>query len=367
VDDEPPRTETYPRDRRGYQSGPDLITALGIGGKGIAIPMLAAQDSFVFGRAATCDLRADEKYLAGMQARIDRVLNSSAGIRVVNVSNGKNDIVYNGEVAVSEFVMGAGEWFVIGDTRYYALNEEMRLARPTMLEVFGVRHHDQIDDLLVTAVRDSARHVLLTGELGCDQERLGRVIHQVSHRRHNRFYPLPERPKLDSAVRQDIRDAANGTVLVQLHQRGKLDERLVATLVDSEANLRLIICAHSRDKAEASFPVAVTNNAKEIAIPPLRKRTGAEIQELLDQWFIARRSHVRFAALRPEVRACLLSHPWPENLQELREAADNFAQLAHYRSGRQVSQSSQITRGKLRSWQRKLNLKLKFPIIPDET
>jgi hypothetical protein len=290
-------TKTYPRDRRRYQSGPDMVTAIGVFGKSVTLPMLAGQDSFTFGHADRCDLRTDEPYLAPVHARIDRIANSRARIRVTNVSSGKNDIVYNGEVAELEFEIGAGEWFEIGDSRYYALNEEMRLSRPTVMEVLGGRQHEAIDDLLVAAVRESGRHILLLGENGCEQESLGRVIHQVSHRRHNRFFPLPERAKLDAATRDDLSDACNGSVLVHLHQKGKLDERLVAALVAPEAKLRLIICVRSPDKAEASFSTNLVSDAKKIRIPPLRERV-AEIPELLDRWFIARRSPLRFAALR---------------------------------------------------------------------
>ena len=362
---EVPGTVTYPRDQRGYQCGSDPIAAIGVFGKGIALPMLLAQDSFVLGRAAICgDLRVDEQYLASMHARIDRVVGSRASIRVTNVSNGKNDIVYNGDIAEQGFEMGAGEWFMIGETKYFALNEEMRLARPRLMEVLGAQQHNAIDDLLISAVRESARHILLVGEPGCDQDRLGRVVHEVSHRRHNRFHVLPEKAKLDSGTRQDIQRANSGTILVQLPSKGKLDQRLVAALVDPAAKLRLIICAYSRNKAEASFPPDVIKDAKAIAIPPLRERTNEELQELLDQWFIARRSELRFSALRPEVREGLLSHTWPDNLKELREAADHFARLAHYRSGRQADRDSQLTRGKLRGWIKRLHLKLKFPLIP---
>jgi len=339
-----------------------LVTAMGVFGRGLSLAMLVGQDSFTLGRAEHCDLRVNNKYAAHVTARLDRIVNSRASLRVTNVSSGKNDIVYNGEIAESGFEMGAGEWFEIGDTRYYAQNEEMRLARPKVMEALGVRQHDAIDDLLIASVRDSARHVLLLGEPGCDQEALGRVIHQVSHRRHNRFYPMPERGRLDSTTRQELRDSCNGTVLVHLHQKGKLDGRLVAALVDPDARVRLVLCARSFDKAEASFPVAIVNDAKKVAIPPLRERT-AEIPELMDQWFIARRSQLRFHALRQELRASLESYLWPENLKELRETVDNLARLAHCRSGRQAEREFQLTRGELRGWTRRLNLRLTFPLL----
>jgi transcriptional regulator with AAA-type ATPase domain len=150
-----------------------------------------------------------------------------------------------------------------------------------------------------------------------------------------------------------------------MHQKGKLDARLVAVLVDPDARLRLVLCARSLDKAEASFPAAVINDAKKIKIPPLRER-AAEIPELMDQWFIGRRSQLRFHALREELRATLQTHAWPENLAELREAVDNLAKLAHYRSGRQAERESQLTRGELRGWTRRLKLKLTFPLLSDK-
>lgn len=358
-------TETYPRELRRYQSGSDPIAALGVVGTGIALPMLAVQDSFTLGRAATCDLSVDQRYLASVHARIERIVSSSASVRVTNVSNGKNDIVHNGAIAALSFTMGAGEWFAIGDSRYYALNEEMRLKRITVMERLGIRQYRTVDEFLIAAVKDSARPILLLGEPGCDQERLGRVIHQISHRRHNTFDVLPDRARLDSATRETIFEARSGTVLVHLHHRGKLDARLVEALARQDADLRLIVCARSLDKVEASFPASLVSDAKKIMLPPLRER-ASEIPELLDRWFITRHAPLRFAALRKGLRDTILSYTWPENFQELAKTAEYLVQLARCRSGRQAIKDSLVTRAELRSWTTKLQLKLEFPLVPDK-
>jgi len=359
----PDRTDTYPRERRRYQSGVDPITALGVLGTDIVLPMLAAQFEFTLGRAATCDLRVDQKYLASIHARIERILVSShATIHITNVSSGKNDIVYN-EVASKDFAIGAGEWFQIGETKYYALNEEMRLAWPKVMEILGIRHIAATSELLIAAARDSARHVLLLGEPGSDQERLGRLIHQVSHRRHNQFLALsePELPKLNSTRREDLQDACGGTVLVPLYDRGKLHERIVAMLTHPGADLRLIICARSLDKVDASFPSNLVHDAKEIVIPPLRQRKS-EIPELVNQWSIAEHSSLRFSTLRDELRESILSYAWPENLRELRTLAGILTLLAHCRSPYQATKEFRISRGTLRGWSRKLDIKIAFPL-----
>ena len=363
-------TETYPRDRRRYQSGVDPITALGILGTDLVLPMLAAQLEFTLGRAATCDLRVDSKhlasrYLASFHARIERIpVSSQATIRVIDVSSGKNDIVYN-EVASKEFAIGAGDWFQIGETRYYALNEEMRLAWPKVMQILGIRHVAAISDLLVAAVRDSARHMLLLGEPGCDQERLARLIHRVSHRRHNQFHALPEQPKLTSTRHQDIQDTCSGTMLVHLYHKGKLHQRIVEMLLAPAADLRLIICARSPDKADASFPSDLLHDAKQIKIPSLRQRKS-EIPELLDQWFIARHSLLRYSALRDELRAGIMAYTWPENLRELRDLASMLCRLASCRSVRKAMAECQVSRGELRSWEKKFNTTLQFPLVASE-
>ncbi len=327
--------------------------------------MLATEPSFTFGRADTCELRVDHKHVARFQARIDRIASARASLRVVDISNSKNDIVPNGEVAESEFVMGAGDWFQIGESRYYAMNDEMRSARSVVMDVLGIGQHDAIDDLLIAAVKDSSRHMLLVGEPGCDQERLGRVIHQISHRRHRRFHPIGKDPKLDSVMRQTLADTCHGTLLIPLYQRGKIDQRFVAAAIRPEAGLRLIVCALSPAKIESSFPAEVLQHAKQIRIPPLRER-ASELPQLLDKWLVARRSSLRFAALRPELQQSLTAHTWPENLQELRETADRLAELAHYRSGYQVAKNSSVPNTSLRRWAKRLGLALKFPLVPDK-
>jgi hypothetical protein len=357
----PDRTDSYPRDRRRYQSVVDPITALGVLGTDIILPMLAAQSEFTLGRGAACDLRVDRKYLAAIHARIGRIpVSSHATIRVTDVSSGKNDIVYN-EVASKEFAIGAGEWFQIGDTRYYALNEEMRLAWPNVMEILGIRDIAATSDLLVAGVRDSTRHVLLLGEPGSELERLGRLIHQVSHRRHNQFHALPELPALNDTRRHDLHDARGGTVLVPLYQRGKLHERIVAMLTNPDAGLCLIISARSLDKVDASFPSDLVHDAKKIEISPLRQRKN-EIPELLDQWSVADRSSLRFTNLRDELRDSILSYAWPENLRELRIFATILIQLAHCRSPHQATKEFQISRGTLRGWGKKLNTIIKLPL-----
>jgi len=335
-------------------------------GTGIALPMLAAQICFRLGRAKTCNLRVIQKHLASMHARIERMTNPLGSIRVVNISSGKNDIVLHGEIAEADFLMKVGDWFEIGESRYVALSDEMRHARSIAMEILGIEQHGPIDDLLIAAVNDASHHILLIGENGCEQERLGRVIHHVSHHRHNYFGTMPRSASLDDETGQLVRDCRNGTLLISLYQRGKLDERLVAAITDPAMMPRLVICAPSRKKIEASFPRGITNHATEIQIPALRERV-AEIPDLMDQWFAERGSPLRFGLLQAKVREALQAYGWPKNLRELRESADHFMELANYQSAHQVATKSSLTRGIRRGWMKRLKISLEFPLIPGET
>ncbi len=373
------RTETYPRALRVYSSGPDVVLGLGIGGTGKVLTMAARQDSFLLGTAENCDLHVDYRYHAGMHAQLDRIADT---VRVKNISTDKkNDIVCNGEVALREFTMGVGSWFEIGDIRYYALNEEMLMSRPEVLDIIGMRQHNTVDEIMSAAVKDSARPILLIGEPGCDQGRLASLIHKISYRRRHGFLELPEklpeksdkpekaaeRARLITGLHRSIEGAAHGTVVAHLYQRGRLDDALTAQLVRPELHLRLVVAVESPSKVPYSFPDLV-GRAQEIELPSLRSRAD-EIPLLLDKWFVVRRSSLRFARLRPGLREDLLSHSWPQNLAELRQTADILSVLGHYRRLWQAVRDpnlTTLTRGRLRAWVNRTNIsELELPLIPD--
>jgi hypothetical protein len=357
-------TETFPSSERGYFGGTHQVTALGIHGTGIELAMLAGRAAFTLGRAESCDLRAERRYLAPTHARIERLSNSNY-LRITNISSGKNEIAFK-NAAQKEFHIGPGDTFQIADTTYYALTEEMRLARPIAMEVFGAKRYAAIDDLLIAAVADSDRHIVLLGHAGSDQERLGQAIHEVSLRRGNRFVLVPPTHKPRSADLQTIRDARGGTILIWLPIKGKFDPQFTLAVLQPQARVRLIICAHSLNKADASFPAAVVSEAKQIAITPLHERRN-EIARLLDHWFVECRSVLRFAALTEPNRDTLLAYRWPGNLQELRAAADHLVHLAHYRSERQAANDTHTSRSASRRWRKSLGLRLPLLTTPMQT
>ena len=353
------RTETYPSDQRGrYLGGMNLVTALRIHGSLIELPLLAGQEVITLGRKG--DLRVEHRYLASIHVRFERV---GDYLRAENVSTDKKNPLIFEHHEVTECYLKPGDQFQIGDTIYYALDQEMRLARRWVAEILGT-NDAVVDDCLITAAVEPDRHVVLLGETGGDQERLGRAIHWASTRRRNPFWSVPPTNKLGGADLQAIRGARDGTLLIWIPTRGKFDPAFVAQAVAPEAGVRLIICAHAPDKIYYSFPAAVVETAKRITIEPITARKD-EIAVLLDRWFIERRSSLRFRALAPEVQDKLLSYTWPNNLQELSTAAEYLVLLTYYKSEREAERDTTLTRAASRAWRKRLMLPL--PLVPDET
>jgi hypothetical protein len=345
----------------GTYYGIDPITALRIYGTEIEFPLLAGQAVFTLGRSAHCDLRADLRYLAAVHVRIERVAHQD-WLRVTDVSSGKNPIIFKSR-RQQEFYMRPGDSFRIGKTVFYALGDEMRLARPTAMEVLGARHHAELDDLLIAAVLNADRHVVIIAEPGNDQERLGQAIHMASPRRRHLFKVIPPESGPGGISLQMVRDARGGTMLIWLPPKRRFDPTALAWMLAPEASLRLILCAPSIGKMNASFPPAVVGGAHEIAIASLRERTE-EIPQLLDYWLVSIRSQLRFAALTASAQQKLRAYAWRGNLQELRVAADHLAQLAHFRSERQATSDTEITRSASRSWRKRLGLSLPLTTLP---
>jgi len=323
--------------------------------------MMLSKPAFTFGREELCDLHVDNEFAARLQARLERERTyARQSLRVTDISSGRNDLVFE-KVACKEFCMGAGDGFDINKVHYFAMTEQMQEARSELAEVLGMGQYKVIDDFIISAVKDPLHHVLLLGEPGCDQTRLAQMIHFISHRRQRPFLALPKEPQLDSALRQALLNAASGTVLVPLFQRGALEKDLVDEVLTPQLDLRLVICASTPGKIPASFPPEALQKAHVVRLPPLRERT-TELPPLLDTMFVARRSALRFAHLRPELRQGLMEYDWPANLHELRKNADRFVLLAPFESRQQAIEHSGLSDGSLRRWAKRLNLLLKFPI-----
>lgn len=352
----PLRTETLPQSKRNGLDGPDAITALRIRGVDLEYVMLAGQSRFALGSLASCEIFIDRRYVSSLHAMLERRENR---IRVIDVS--KNGLVFRGRFE-KQFDIGPGDSFNIGETTCYALNDEMRLARPVLTEVLGAQRFETIDDLTMVSVHGD--HVLVLTEPGNDQERLARAIHSASLRRRHHFVKaIPnEDGRLD---RQLIRYAERGTLWLDLEPaRVNIEPEFVEQLLLPDANARVVISARTLDIARKSVGIELVGRAHQVAIPPLRERAG-EIATLLERSFIDRRSSLRLADFTEGNQAALLSYEWPRNLEELRDTADRLVQLTPFTKERAAAIALKIPRTTLQRWLDSLGLELPLLRHPD--
>jgi hypothetical protein len=354
----PVRTDTYPSDQRAsYLAGVDLVTALRIRGALIELPLLVGQLVFTLGREG--DLRVDHKYLASLHVRLERV---GAYVRVENISaDRKNPIIFDNR-EVSECYIKPGDQFRIGDTVYYAVNDEMRVARRTISEILGETADARVDDCLIAAASDANKHIVVVGQPGSDQERLGTAIHLASTRRRN-SNPVIQASRVPGSVDpQCLRDARDGTLMIWLPKKGRFDTKFAEHVNESEIRCRLIIFTPAAGRVVASFPSLNLDNAKWITIPTISTRKD-ELAVLMDRWFVEQRSPLRFRMLSPKIQEKLLVYRWPNNLHELREAVDNLILLTHYKSEREAANDTSLTRSESRTWRKRLKLPLPITTI----
>lgn len=356
------RTETYPPDKRGaFLGGTNPTTAIRIFGEGRELPLLPGQRVTTLGRNG--DLCVDHRYMSSVHARLEQV---SGYLRVENVSTDRKNPIFFQRREVTECYLQPGDQFQIGDTVFYTLDDEMRVARRVMGEILGETNHALVDDCVITAAVDPDRTIVLQGPTGGEQERLGNAIHWSSARRRHQFREVAPTSVRGAADLQKLRDARDGTLLIWLPTKGRFDPAFVEQAVAADAKARLIICTHAPGKVAKSFPASVAENAKWITIEPITMRRD-EIPILLDRWFIEDRASIRFGAFRPEVQQKLLAYRWRKNLEELRKAAGYLTLLAYYKSEREAARDTAVTRSESRMFRQKLKLPLPLVVAEGNT
>jgi transcriptional regulator of acetoin/glycerol metabolism len=354
------RTATYPSDQRGYLGGSDQPAALRIYGTPHELPLLAGQLVFQLGREG--DLRADHEYLSARHLLIERQGND---LRLENISqNRKNALVFENREVATYCLVRPGDTFKIGNTIYYVLNEEMRMARRKVAQILGFTNDKAVDDCLIIAAKDADRHVVLFGGIGSGQKSLANAIHQCSTRRRSNCISVPAASEPGSADPQRIEDAKDGTLVIELPKDRKFDQLFVDRLTAPGVRVRLVICLEAAGKLAKSFQPLVTRNADTIEIPRIQDRKD-ELPVILDDWFVEHRSSLRFRDLAADVQSKLRSYRWRENLQELLQAAFHLTVLAQYASEREAERDQTFTRSKSRYWRAKMRLPL--PIVPKKT
>ena len=172
---ESPRTATLPEGQRSaFLDGPDEVTGLRIytTGRELAIPNVGK--TFSIGSAPNCDASIQGDYLSALHCMVER----RPGALRVRDHGSRNGTFYGGRRELV-FDVRPGETFQCASLRFLVLNDAMREAYPVLVEIMGAADEHGIagpdvapSDLVVAATQGA--NLLLTGEAGCDQDRLDR-------------------------------------------------------------------------------------------------------------------------------------------------------------------------------------------------
>ena len=204
--------------------------------------------------------------------------------------------------------------------------EEMRvrLARAEIaasLAGRSVRWKTALEAIEREASDDAA--VLVTGEAGTEKEAAALAIHRLSRRGSEPFRTVvPGQPL--------AREEVGGTIFVTgIETADRLAQRQLLAEIERRGGRRLILSTDRdpRRALESGWLLSELAAALEdhvVHLPPLRER-GQDIELLARRFLQEVDGALTFEA---EAMDALLAHPWPGNVEELRDAVRRAASLA---------------------------------------
>ncbi len=350
-----PKTKTLPESQRGaWFDGVDPVTLLGIYGTTQMFELPLRAKRFTLGSDPTCDVPVVSGFLSNNHCTLER---RASKLRVHDLGS-KNGTFYNGR-REKVFDIRPGETFIAGGVRFVALNEEMRAAFPTLVEVLGG------DDEQTLAPREHAaspspsevviaatqfRNVLITGEPGCDHARLARALHAMSLMRARTIVEIDRVPDERMRQREIIDRAARSTLVIALGPDSPVMDAAFASMIFSTSyHIRVIAHAPSVAKAASVFGPDYVRDMQVITLQPLARRRHM-ILPLLDRLLEQRGADVRTANLTPSNQGGLQAADWPGNFDDLRRAADLLTALAREGSLRKTADALGVPLATLHYW-----------------
>ena len=355
-----PKTRTLPDAQRGpWLEPPDVVTMLQVFGSATEFELPVDVRRFTLGSAPDCDVSVRDPSISKLHCIIER---RGHVLRVTDQAS-YNGTFFDGRRETT-FDLRPGNTFTVSSVRFLALNREMHAAYPTLADILGAEDEEDPretspGELILIATTGS--HVLITGERGCDQDQLARMLHSVSLRRGREIVELEAVPTDRAQQRAIIDRASRSTLVVTIdEQRAVMDGAFSASLFSPSYQIRVIAIAPTMSKATAVLGAANMQTIRVVAVRPLSQRAGA-IPRLLDRLLTARSSPLRVSDLTRANQAALQAYSWPENLIDLRVAADRLAMIAITPSIRKAAEKLELHPSSLHYWLD--HLSLSAPIV----
>lgn len=225
--------------------------------------------------------------------------------------------------------IAAGETFRVGNVALLAMDEQMRLLRPTLRWVLGFDAHAYVDEML--EVITTGVPLLLIGPAGCEQRYLAERIHSTSARRTFGFSPIlspvPERDQVGC-----LAAASRGTAYLDLAEYHRLPAWFVAYLLGDTLRVRPIIASPSVEDARLHLGDHNLPKFCVITIPAIKDRSG-DVPGILNSLFRQPplSSAQEIATLGEWKLERLKAFDWSDNFDDLRRNAPKI--LAYIEAG----------------------------------
>ena len=301
--------------------GTDIVAALRIydGDREYDLP---SKSTFTLGASRSCDVSVIGRDLSALHCAFER-----RGMRLrVHDQHSTNGMFFGGR-RVDLIDLYPGDTFTAAPVTFIAMNEQMRAQRQIIADLVGSSFTPTPDRVLVDAVK-SSNHLLITGETGCDLDRLARAIHAVSLRRSCPLVEIAELPEAPEAQRDILERTARSTLLIRLDViETPLDPSFLSMAFSPDYHIRVIAIAATTRMARKLLAIDEMEQLQHIWVRPLSMRPG-DVPELLDHLLAERQAGFRLADLSPSNHDVLCSYHWRDNFIGLRLAADRLAAIA---------------------------------------
>ena len=310
-------------DQPGYdQTGPWVVTGLREYDGVMEWELSRHIVRFHGGGSRKCEISLPERDLSATHFMLER---RDRSLRLYDLHSARGTWVMDSRITTAD--LRAGSTFTAKPVTFVAMNDAMRKHRPDLVEIVGAYWGHSPDRIMVEAA--GSGHLVITGEPGCEHERLAVAIHEMSPRQARELItiepPGSDRAKLVEQVKRASQDAASiGTTVVLKLAAGatRLDETFLSMLFSPTYGIRVIVVGHHIDDARHALGESIVALFQHVLLRPLVYRKE-EVDQLLDRRFRVRGApQLRAAELFDHNRMALQRYSWPENLAELRLVAD---------------------------------------------
>jgi hypothetical protein len=204
----PAKTEPLGELLEPWFEGPDVVTALRIydGDREYPLPRKA---TFTLGVSRSCDIAIPGSGLSALHCGFVR-----KGTRLRLIDQDSTNGLYNNGRRVDALDLYPGDTFTAPPLTFIAMNDEMRVRRLVIADIVG-NFRPTPDSILVGAVK-TLPPLLLTGEPGCDLDRLARAIHAVSFRRSRALIEIVKKPASTSISARPRRCSAMASLRLSI-------------------------------------------------------------------------------------------------------------------------------------------------------